>query len=116
MSLVEVDISEVTDLTTEAQREFKRLSGRMFGIANRQASAERRNHIWNNITGLLEENTRAHLIDDGADNAEVLMAQQRDYASFVADRGRNEFPTRAQNADDQMRVMIADIGKRLESK
>ncbi len=96
--MVRLDVSDVHELTARARREFRKMSRQMFAIVDRQAAIERRQHIWTNITGLLEENTRAHLVVDDSGQTVVRLAQMRDYATHVQDRGRNEIAVRRDRA------------------
>lgn len=93
-----LDVSQVRALTAEARKHFKAIPTRAYSIIDRQTSAERRRHIWQNITGLLEENTRTHLVARDSNRLVIQMAQLRDYASFVQNRGRNEIAQKRDRA------------------
>lgn len=85
---VRVDLSEVHDLTRAAERTLRRVPEDMKDALDKAAAEERRTHVYNNYTHMLEKSTFASQIFTGDDDARVEYGARMHYASYVDNRGR----------------------------
>jgi hypothetical protein len=93
-----LDISEVHDITRAAEAAFDEMPAEILRIVADAAALERRTHEWRNITGLLEQNTRAQVASRDQDPYEVQLVMNRQYASNVRDRQRTDIDKRRDEA------------------
>ena len=94
----EFDVSEVRALTRAAEKAFERQRGDTFKIIAKAAQRERRTHEFQNITGLLEKNTRAQFVSFDQDPLEIALVMNRPYATHVQKRQRTDIATRRDEA------------------
>lgn len=110
------DVSEVHALFRAADKELNMIPEIMLEAVKNRAAFERRTHVWNNITGLLEKNTRGQMVSRDADPVTVELVMEREYASYVRDRGRTNIDDRAEEAAALMQRKFNAIGDRLGKK
>jgi hypothetical protein len=111
-----VDVSQVHALTRLARRELYKIPDIMLEVVRDRAALERRTHVFRNITGKLEANTLGIQTSRDTDPATASLIMERDYASFVRDRGRTDIDKRADEAERMIErkfvAMAEKLGKR----
>lgn len=108
--MFELDVSEVHDLTREADDGLDRTLPIMRGAVALNLDIERQGHPYRNRTGNLERSTISYDAADPRDREIVVVAEMgMSYASFVNDRGYSRI-------DDVMRNAGEEIENRLEQE
>jgi uncharacterized protein YbcC (UPF0753/DUF2309 family) len=85
---VTVDLSEVHAVTRAAEQKMRRVPEDMKDALDAAAAEERRTHVYNNYTHMLEKSTFASQIFTSDDEARVEYGARMHYASYVDNRGR----------------------------
>lgn len=110
------DLSEVRALTRYADDQLSNVPTVMLNVLKNRAELERRTHVFNNITGLLEANTRAQMVTRDEDPAVAEIIMDRSYASHVQDRGRTDIAKRAKEAERLIENAFVSMAERIAKK
>ena len=100
---IDMDISEVTELSRKARRVFRRIPRSMLRIGQFAAQFERATHPYQNRTGMLEASTRA-FIAEGADVVTLSLVMAMPYASHVDRLGYSHVGEAAALIDRQLQA------------
>jgi hypothetical protein len=87
--MVEIDVSEVLDLSSRAVRELRRFDDRMYGIVQDFVAREQSGHRYQNRTHMAETHTNAVRVGDGEVRAEMAVP----YASYLQRGQWSKFET-----------------------
>lgn len=110
------DLSEVRALTRFADDQLSSVPTVMLEVLKNRAELERRTHVFNNITGLLEANTRAQMVSRDEDPATAELIMDRPYASHVQGRGRTDIEKRAAEAERIIQSKFERMAERIAQK
>jgi len=88
----------------------------MLEILKNRAELERRTHVFQNITGKLEANTRAEMVSRDEDPATAELIMDRPYASHVQARGRTDIAKRADEAERLIQSAFDRMAERIAQK
>lgn len=105
-----LDISQVLKQRNEARKQFDRMPKEVMRILSEAAELERRTHEFHNVTGLLEQNTRAQRRSLDDDPLEEELVMLRPYASNVRQRGRTDIDKRRDEAAREIEFLLDSIG------
>ena len=101
---VEIDISDVVDVTSDAVRALNRFDDRMARICQRYIDRERSNHAYQNRTHMAETHTNALRIG----NNEVRCEMDVEYAAYLQ-RSKSGGQKQWSHFEDYMEAAKHDI-------
>lgn len=106
-----IDLSELQELERKVTAQLAQLPAQIQELTKAAAKMERREHDYQNRTGLLQRNTTGVLIRATRKMIHTQLRMNRPYASFVVAKGLSTIGDQAKGLEVGIEHLMSNIGR-----